>query len=135
MNDRISCLVKGGLSALLAMAAISFAIGAAAQAPQQGKPTGDAAEGNATRGKELYVKNACYQCHGYAGQGGSSSGVRIAPDPLPWQAIAAYIRKPAGAMPPFTSKLLSDQDVQDIYAFLKSVPGPVDIKNIPTFSK
>ena len=106
------------------------AIGASAQTAQQSKDT----EGNAARGKDLFVKNACYQCHGYLGQG-STSGVRIGPDPLPWQAIAAYIRKPAGQMPPYTSKLLPDQDVQDIHAYLKSVPAPTDVKNIPTFTK
>jgi mono/diheme cytochrome c family protein len=90
--------------------------------------------GGVARGKELYLKNSCYQCHGYEGQGGSA-GARLAPDPIPWQAIAAYIRKPGGQMPPYTSKLLSDSDVQDIYDYLKSRPGPTDIKNIPTFIK
>jgi len=148
-NNRFSCLkrmprpgaqtgsLRSGKGRLLLIAvwiAISCAFSASAQATQKGKPNGDG-EGNAAHGKELYVKNACYQCHGYLGQGGTSSGVRIAPDPLPWQAIAAYIRKPAGTMPPYTSKLVPDKDVQDIYAYLKSVPGPVDLKNIPTFTK
>lgn len=122
-----------GMPLLLLFVVIARGMGAYAQAPQQNKSAGDG-EGNASRGKELFVKNACYQCHGYEGQGGSA-GARIAPDPLPWQAMAAYIRKPAGAMPPFTSKLLPDKDVQDIYAYLKTVPGPVDLKNIPTFTK
>lgn len=91
--------------------------------------------GNAARGKQLFVKDGCYECHGYVAQGGSSFGPRLAPDPPPWQAIAAYIRKPAGSMPPYVSKLVPDQDVQDIYAYLKSIPGPVDLKNIPTFTK
>ena len=91
--------------------------------------------GNAARGKELFVNDGCYECHGYVAQGGSTFGPRLAPDPLPWQAIAAYIRKPAGTMPPYVSKLVPDQDVRDIYAYLKSLPGPVDLKNIPTFTK
>lgn len=113
---------------------LPMSLSAPAQTAQQDKSSAGTV-GNAARGKELFVKNACYQCHGYLGQGGSSSGPRLGPDPLPWQAIAAYIRKPAGAMPPFTSKLLPDSDVQDIYAYLKSVPAPVDIKEIPAFSK
>ena len=99
-----------------------------------GAPAGVDA-GNAARGKQLFVKDGCYECHGYVAQGGSSFGPRLAPDPLPWQAIAAYIRKPAGSMPPYVSKLVPDQDVRDIYAYLKSIPGPTDLKNIPTFTK
>jgi mono/diheme cytochrome c family protein len=102
--------------------------------------------GSAGRGQELFVRNGCFACHGYQGQGGSYTGVRLAPDPLPWQAIAAFIRNPRGlnppylswpfnVMPPFTSKMVSDQDVQDIYAYLKTIPGPTDLKNVPTFMK
>ena len=36
-------------------------------------------------------------------------------------------------MPPFTSKLVPDKDVQDIYAWLKSRPPATDLKNVPTF--
>lgn len=102
--------------------------------------------GSAVRGKALFVKNGCYACHGYEGQGSIYTGPRIAPDPPPWQAIAAFIRNPPGlkkpysnwpqhVMPPFTAKMVSDSDVRDIYAYLKSVPGPVALKRIPTFKK
>jgi mono/diheme cytochrome c family protein len=102
--------------------------------------------GNAQRGKQLFVSNGCFACHGYNGQGGSYTGPKIAPDPLPWQAIAAFIRFPRGVtppytswpfnvMPPFTAQLVPDKDVQDIYAYLKSIPGPTDLKNVPTFTK
>ena len=37
---------------------------------------------DAENGKRLFVRNGCYQCHGYAGQGGSA-GARLAPKPLP----------------------------------------------------
>ena len=42
-----------------------------------------------------------------------------------------YIRKPAGAMPAFTDKVLSDQEVNDIYAYLKTMPAPKPVKDIP----
>jgi mono/diheme cytochrome c family protein len=102
------------------------------------------AGGNARRGRELFVKNGCYECHGYEGQGGSYTGPKIAPDPLPWEAIAAFIRNPPGlnspankdsAMPPYTSKLVPDKDVQDIFAYLKSVPPGTDMKKIPSYRK
>lgn len=120
---------------LILPATLGFsAISAIAQPAQQGTSAAQEA-GNAAHGKELFVKYACYQCHGYLGQGGTSAGVRIAPNPMLWQAIAAYIRKPTGTMPPFTSKLLPDRDVQDIYAYLKTVPAPVDLNRIPNFTK
>jgi len=97
------------------------------------------------RGKELYVRKGCSACHGYDGQGGSYTGPRIAPDPMPWQAIAAFIRNPPGLeppylsrrfniMPPYTSKMLSDQEVRGIYVYLSSRPPPVGLQNIPTFA-
>ena len=91
--------------------------------------------GNADNGKRLFMRDGCYECHGMLGQGGNGYGPRIAPDPISASSIMNYIRKPTGNMPPYTAKIVSDQDVADIYAYLKSVPRPTDIKNIPTFSK
>jgi hypothetical protein len=35
-----------------------------------------------------------------------------------------------GEMPPYTAKVVSDQDLADIYAFLQSLPRPPDPKSI-----
>ncbi len=80
--------------------------------------------GNAAKGKEIYTKVGCWQCHGREAQGGGYVGPRLAPDPIPLEGIAAYIRHPAGDMPPYTTKVLSESELRDIYAFLKSVPPP-----------
>jgi ubiquinol-cytochrome c reductase cytochrome c subunit len=85
---------------------------------------------NVENGKRLFVRDGCYQCHGYAGQG-SIAGARLAPPVLTAQAMAKYIRRPAGAMPAFTDKVVSDQDVADIYAYLKTMPAPKPVKDIP----
>ena len=53
---------------------------------------------NADNGKRLFVRDGCYQCHGYAGQG-SIAGARLAPPVLNAQGMAKYIRRPAGGMP------------------------------------
>jgi hypothetical protein len=34
-------------------------------------------------------------------------------------------------MPPYTAKVASDQDLADIYAYLKSFPTPPPAKDIP----
>jgi ubiquinol-cytochrome c reductase cytochrome c subunit len=80
--------------------------------------SGDAAKGDVDKGKALFLKNGCYECHGTVGQGGT--GPHIAPR----TASIAYIRKPAGQMPPYTAKVMSDQDLADVLAYLMSIPAP-----------
>jgi mono/diheme cytochrome c family protein len=96
---------------------------AAAQAPA----------GDAARGKKLYNDIGCWQCHGYSGQGGA--GAKIAPDPLPLAGFTRYVRKPVNAMPPYSEKVVTDAQLADIYAFLKSVPKPPDAKSIPLLNQ
>jgi len=85
---------------------------------------------NAENGKRVFVRDGCYECHGYAGQG-TIAGARLAPPVLNAQGMIRYVRRPAGAMPAFTDKVLSDQEVNDIYAYLKTVPAPKPVKDIP----
>ena len=79
--------------------------------------------GNVENGKKLFTKHDCYWCHGTAGQGGSA-GARIGGTALSLQGVMRYVRQPAGAMPAFTDKVLTDQELTDIYAYLKSVQAP-----------
>jgi hypothetical protein len=37
-------------------------------------------------------------------------------------------------MPPYTPKVLSDQELTDIYAYISSVPKAPDYKSIPLLS-
>jgi mono/diheme cytochrome c family protein len=85
---------------------------------------------NAENGKKIFVRDGCYQCHGYAGQG-TIAGARLGPPVLNAQGMIRYIRKPAGAMPAFSDKVLSDQEVNDIFAYLKTMPAPKPVKDIP----
>jgi mono/diheme cytochrome c family protein len=89
--------------------------------------------GNAARGQHLFMADGCYECHGTVGQGGA--GPRLAPDPLPADAIASYIRKPANVMPPYVGKVLNDQDVRDIQAYLASIKPPKPLKDIPLLAQ
>jgi mono/diheme cytochrome c family protein len=99
-------------------------------AAQESKPS-DISAGNAENGKRIFNKIGCYQCHGREGQGSTMTGPRIAPDPVPFDVLASYVRKPGGEMPPYTAKVVSDQELADIYAFLQSRPHPPAAKNIP----
>jgi len=89
-----------------------------------------APSGNAEKGKQLFMKQNCYYCHGTSGQGGRD-GARIAQTALNVQGLIRYVRKPTGAMPAFTEKILSDQELTDIYAYLKSLPAAKATKDIP----
>ena len=91
----------------------------------------DAPAGNAENGKRLFNKIGCYQCHGREGQGSIVTGPRIAPDPVPFDVLTRYVRKPSGEMPPYTDKVVSDRELADIYAFLQSRPHPPAAKNNP----
>jgi mono/diheme cytochrome c family protein len=95
------------------------------------QPAPAAPAGNAVNGKTLVMKIGCYQCHGNLGQGGAA-GPRIAPSPmLAFRAFATYLRSPRGEMPPYTAKVLSDQQLADIYAYLAALPPPPAVESIP----
>jgi ubiquinol-cytochrome c reductase cytochrome c subunit len=93
-----------------------------------------AGEPSAAKGHALFMKVGCYECHGTQGQGGAA-GPRIAPDPIPFDGLAAFVRTTSGEMPPYTTTVLSDQDLADIYAYLQSIPRPPAVADIPLLKR
>jgi ubiquinol-cytochrome c reductase cytochrome c subunit len=89
---------------------------------------------SAEKGKIAFARHGCWQCHGYEGQGGVT-GKRLAPDPLPFETLSAFVRTTSGAMPPYREQILSGEDLEDIYAYLQSIPKGVDPKNIPLLNQ
>ena len=85
---------------------------------------------SAEKGKASYVKHGCWQCHGFAAQGGIA-GPKLAPDPMPLVALTAFVRHTRGAMPPYQEAILSAADLADIHAWLQSLPRAQDYKSIP----
>ena len=94
----------------------------------------DSSAGNAQNGRRIYTNYGCYECHGREGQGSKLTGPRIGPDPTGFSAFVQYIRRPGGQMPPYTSKVVSDAELADIYAFLKSLPKAPAAKSIPALN-
>ena len=88
------------------------------------------ATGNADNGKRIFMKNGCFECHGTVGHG-TIAGARIGPPPLNVQGVIRYVRRPAGQMPAFTEKVMSDQELTDVYAYLKTIPPPKPAKEKP----
>ena len=86
------------------------------------------------RGRALYVKDGCYECHGYVGQGSVMSGPSLAPSPIPVDAMIAYVHAPKGQMPPYSAKILSDRQISDIHAYLASIPQARPADSIPLLS-
>ena len=117
--------------AVAILVAILTAPGAAQQPPSQ---PAAAPAGDAEQGKTFFVKNGCYQCHNYEGQGGAA-GPRLAPNPLPFRGFVTYVRAPRGDMPPYTDKVMSEQQLADVYAFLRSRPRPPAVASIPLLAR
>ena len=105
---------------------------AAAPALAQRAPTPEAQA--IARGKAAYEQLGCYQCHGYVGQGSIASGATLAPDPKPLAYYQAYVRTPAGQMPPYSKAILSDAQLADIHAYLHSIPASKPADQIPLLS-
>jgi mono/diheme cytochrome c family protein len=99
------------------------AIWAATAQAQDGPPRGDA-----TNGKRIYMADGCALCHGTVGQGGRGAGPHLAPNALPYEAFAGQVRRPTNAMPPYTTVVLSDAELADIYAYLLAIPPLPDPK-------
>src|SRR5215831_7299891 len=93
----------------------------AAQAP---------ANGDAQKGKELYLKYSCYACHSYDGHGGA--GARLVPMRMNLQGFAAFVHNPPRPqMPPYTASVIPDPQMADLFAYVKSLPESPAAKDIP----
>ena len=92
-----------------------------------------APKGDAANGRKIYLATGCYQCHGQVGQGGLMTGPApiLAQTKMPYPAFMRQVRYPINDMPPYPVKLLPDQEVADIYAYLQSLPGRRPVKDIP----
>jgi len=113
-----------GLLRIASMLAVLGALPAGAQ---------DLPKGDAANGKKIYLADGCYQCHGRVGQGGLMTGAApvLAQTKMPFVAFRRQLRNPINDMPPYPENLLSEKDVADIFAFLQSLPGRRQVKDIP----
>jgi mono/diheme cytochrome c family protein len=82
------------------------------------------------KGKQLFVKHGCWQCHGFVGQGGIA-GPALSPNVMPLEALSSFVRNSNRSMPPYKEEILSNADITDIHAYLVSIPKPADPNSIP----
>ena len=121
------------------LAALMLAAATAGRVAQGASPPAPAARtqapaGDAKSGQALYTKMTCHYCHGTVGQGGLA-GARIALVQRSADAFIRYLRRPTGQMPAYTDRILSDQQLTDIYAFLRSLPAARPVKEIPLLAQ
>ena len=90
---------------------------------------------NAKNGRQLFAKYGCSECHMSMGQGARSTGVRLGPPQIPLSAFTSYVRQPTGEMPPYTQKTVSNDELADIYTYLRSVPPTPAWKTIPLLNQ
>jgi len=90
--------------------------------------------GDVEKGKQLFMNRGCFQCHNTVAQGGRS-GPRLAPRPVPFSAFTALVRQPINQMPPYTTEVMSDGEIADIYAFLLTIPPPPPVSTIPILNR
>ena len=96
---------------------------------------GAAPAGDPEKGKANFERVGCWQCHGREGQGGREGPRIAAPVPMAYAALSGFVRTTSGDMPPYTEKVLSNQEMIDIYAYLQSIPAPPDHKTIPLLAQ
>jgi mono/diheme cytochrome c family protein len=89
------------------------------------------------KGKDAFMTYGCWQCHGTEGQGSSitSAGKVLAPDPMPLETFVAFVRSSDRAMPPYSEKVLSNEALADMHAYLASIPKGKDYKSIPLLNQ
>ena len=113
--------------AVTAFAAAAFSLGGSSLLQARDAPLGDA--GN---GKRLYLADGCFTCHGRSGQGGAfnSPAPSLAKTEMPFDGFKAQLREPANDMPAYSTAVLSDQGIADMYAFVQSLPAARSAKDI-----
>lgn len=124
-----------GIAAFVVLAAIAVMLSTVrsseARATRARKQSSTTSSANVQNGKLIFERQGCNKCHGSQGEGisapGQNGGVpRIASTTLALPAFVQLVRKPKGQMPPFNSQQVSDSELADVYAFLRSLTPPVN---------
>ena len=137
IERRRPCVIRRiTLPAIAAILLLAAPASRAQNAAPQGEKSEAAPAGNTETGKKIFTKDGCYECHGREGQGAAQgAGPRIGPLQLSFEAFTKYVHQPTGQMPPYSNKVISDQDLADIYAYLQSRPKATPSKDIPLLNQ
>jgi mono/diheme cytochrome c family protein len=98
---------------------------------QAATPSATAVE-SVNRGKDLFVKYTCYGCHGFSAQNGPALN-RLNPMTMEATRFIALVRNPGAPnrMPSYSAKTISDQQLTDIWNYIRTLPSAPAAKDIP----
>jgi len=128
-----------GLIAAIALVAIPTQ----AQRGNTQQPTSPVT-GNSVNGKGLYYAYSCYACHGYNGETGRAFVGNWSSNLASEENFIRFLRgranvaplTPSASMPNFAENALSDKQVKDIYAYIRTFKNaPPDFKNVPLLNQ
>lgn len=119
-GSSVGALLAAPLALALAIVLASLFGCAGVEAQTTSAKSKGAAASDAQSGKRVFTSAGCVACHGAQGQG-TSLAPQISPPPVELPELIAYVRRPTGKMPPVPASTASDQDLANVYAFLKSV--------------
>ena len=121
MNRFVRRFVR--LAVCAAVAGIAYGSEARAQ---------DAPQGDVANGKRVYLATGCFTCHGRAGQGGAFNGPapHLAKTEMPYEGFKMQVRNPVKDMPGYSEAVMSEKEIADIYAFVQSLPGRREVKDV-----
>jgi mono/diheme cytochrome c family protein len=115
---------------------LAYALGALALAGSN-CAWSQSAQGDAASGKRVYLAVGCFTCHGRSGQGGAMNypAPALAQTALPVEAFNTLVRVGPNDMPAYSESVLSDKELADIHAFLRSLPGRRPAKDYPLLNQ
>jgi mono/diheme cytochrome c family protein len=118
-KERSKGVVRGRQAGWLALAAAGVLLlaGPSAGAPGQ---TAGAPNGNAQNGRALYSSKNCAQCHGMSGEG-TAAAPSLLINPIAYANFLSQLRRPIDTMPVVRESDVSDAQVADLYAFVRSL--------------
>jgi mono/diheme cytochrome c family protein len=98
----------------LGLLAIILVVGACGASQSESMTQGDA-----TRGRNLWVQSACVGCHGIDAQG-SRGGPALANTPLTVHEAISIVRRGGPGMPKYSASEIGAQELQDMYAWFQN---------------
>jgi mono/diheme cytochrome c family protein len=72
------------------------------------------------QGKAVFER-VCSVCHGREGRGDAGPGPSLVPLEKEYNEVLGIVREGTGEMPPIPQERISDEDVKQIVAYLKSL--------------
>jgi mono/diheme cytochrome c family protein len=115
----------------LAIAVLAMAAGFSTAMMAQQSGSSAELKGDTAKGKEYFLSYTCYGCHGFSAQNGPGRN-RLNPMNMTQSGFIGLVRKPTiNQMPSYSAKVISDQQLADVWAYLKTLPNAPAAKDIP----